>query len=57
MYDAMTRPKPPPFLSFVATAPLTADVRFPAAMRSSLSRFPGMGLSTEIIENMHQHLP
>ena len=46
MYLAITRPRPPPFLSFFATAPLTAETRPSAARRSSASRLPGMGAST-----------
>lgn len=46
MYLAMTLPRPPPFLSLVATAPLMAEAMFSAAMRSSASRLPGTGAST-----------
>lgn len=46
MYLAITRPKPPPFLSFDATVPETAEATFSAAMRSSASRLPGIGAST-----------
>lgn len=46
MYLAITRPRPPPFLSLVATAPLIAEAMFSAAIRSSASRFPGTGAST-----------
>lgn len=56
IYNAMTCPKPQPFLSLLATTPLTAKLRSPAAMYSSLSHFPVMGLTAGIIGNPHMHV-